>query len=671
MSFPYKQIGVSAAWVVSVLAIAGGLLWWERGPDAYPAPHPQDEAEIETAVLERDFSMGRTNVQFTSTYPDNVSQVIASNTWSNLVINSSIQIGGTNYLRSADGTLTNHFPKDFVPSLADDGYGDYTGTVASMTFYYNAGWFDLSELATGDTTNWTTYQFTLWDSVVGNPVAYDQNGQIAVDPVVAGVLSVSLESGTKTNHTWVYPVYEYITNSLAHADTNTIGYFSNAANQYANAIRSAIDNTGPSWASYPRSWLLPDPVFMTTGLWDGEFGSWDSEVLDEGRPYWSGAWHFPEMAWWTNYVARDTSTFLTTTNYSTTNIVWTNFPPATNWFWQTNILWRSQLYTNTWTGNDRYGYSTYDGTFWLWTGYGRFSYDPYQFNTPEFAFERDGNRAYANGGQFGVDSSSYYWSTNLYNDFGRALSLMQWQRQGEVYGYDYLHHHCYGDPNTLVVFTATNDAITGYAESTVTNVDGGWPTNAPYLLNDGVPQIGATFGGSDWINLNGRTQLSVQVVYSIARLTFSNSTVFSITNGIWWPKLNAWSTNATNYVSASILTLSSNATSRLGSRWAVAPGCVTNSEWFPVTIDDATILVQTMGRSFASTEWERLLALAASGTNYYHSVFSVAMNHLGSPPPDMTGLPNFTTSFDSDGPVVTYRVQFSALTNYLNHIPVR
>jgi hypothetical protein len=78
----YKSIGNTAAAVLTVLATAGGLLWWQRASTAYPVPHPQDEAEIMTAVLERSYAMGRTNVQFVHTYPANVS-IIVTNVWSN------------------------------------------------------------------------------------------------------------------------------------------------------------------------------------------------------------------------------------------------------------------------------------------------------------------------------------------------------------------------------------------------------------------------------------------------------------------------------------------------------------------------------------------------------------------------------------------------------------
>ncbi len=195
-----------------------------------------------------------------------------------------------------------------------------------------------------------------------------------------------------------------------------------------------------------------------------------------------------------------------------------------------------------------------------------------------------------------------------------------------------------------------------------------------------IQQIGASFWVYEWINDGMGTQVTVQVACSVARMSFSNSTPFSMTNGIWWPKLDAWRTNSTNCVDSSIVPLAPNLTAQLTSRWVLPPASVTNSEWFPMSISDATTLAQNCGRTFMAAEWTRLLALAAASNSipYWYYNNSYAPNHdlhgsgqLSTPIPDLTSLPYYQTEFDSGGPDVTYRLQFSALTDYLNHAPVR
>ncbi len=78
MAYSYKTIGNTTAAVVSLLAV-GTLCWWQRTPGPINAPRPQDEAEIMTAVLERQYAMLRTGTKYTSTRPAYVSTVADSN----------------------------------------------------------------------------------------------------------------------------------------------------------------------------------------------------------------------------------------------------------------------------------------------------------------------------------------------------------------------------------------------------------------------------------------------------------------------------------------------------------------------------------------------------------------------------------------------------------------
>ena len=166
--------------------------------------------------------------------------------------------------------------------------------------------------------------------------------------------------------------------------TNTIGFVPAATAQFPDLVRSAIlpANTVPK-----IYWLVPNNVFFESGSWDGSYPNYttaSNKVLNA------------ETIWWTNRVTLATGEFYSTTNYSTTNIVFTNgwFVPVggsnlvfTNG-WVTNVLWSSIRYTNTTTIDVQ--------------------------SNGLFAFERD--------------RSPFAWSTSVYNDMSRALSAMQWQK---------------------------------------------------------------------------------------------------------------------------------------------------------------------------------------------------------------------------------------------------
>ena len=317
MANQYKQIGNTAVWVASLLATAGGLLWWGRAPTAFPMLRPQDEAEIMTAVLERRAAIGRP-MQFTTTYGANVSQVIVSNTYANLAFTSSIQSNGMNWAYGSNSVYS--WGTDQVVSLgANDGYGDYFGSIGGLNaLYYNSYGSQGVEAWTSDGS--VTWYNTAWPGTLPQTMdPYDSNGN-PLDPGIYGELTAAMTDGTSSEYTWVYPVYAYITNSAATVLTNTIGYYPNAAYQYANAIRTALANPGPYWTYFPPSWLLPSNTFMTTGNWNGEFGSWDGTTLD-------GSAYFEQslgVSWWTNYVAYNHGQYTTPTNWSVTTTVFTN-----------------------------------------------------------------------------------------------------------------------------------------------------------------------------------------------------------------------------------------------------------------------------------------------------------------------------------------------------------
>ena len=366
--YDYKSIGNTAAKVVSVLAVAGGLLWWQRGATYYPVPHPQDEAELMAACIERTMAItANTNFCFTKTYTATVSKTITGTNYLSLQIASSIQSNGMNWAYGPDQVVYS-WPIGKAASLDNVGDNSYQGMLGILTVYYY-GANDLSGnvfvlLSSSDySAEWDNYGEYYTPNPL--PAILSDGGSGCAPPL----LTASSVSGTKSNFTFALLVYSYVTNAAAHTDTNTIGMFPNATYQYPTTIRNALSPSGG------RYWVLPPSFYMTTGNDPGYLTNFPTTHLDSAPN------------WWTNYVTAAQGTFLTTINYSLTNAVYTNYPPATNWVWQTNILWHSQLLINPTTAD-------VDG--------GKL-----------FAFERD--------------QTPLYWSTNAYNDLARPLSLMQWQ----------------------------------------------------------------------------------------------------------------------------------------------------------------------------------------------------------------------------------------------------
>jgi len=126
--YDYKTIGSLAAKVVSVLAVAGGVLWWQRTPAPVDIPRPQDEAEIMHACLEREYAMGMTTSMFVKTNAANVSQIIITNVWSN-------NIGGTWYTDPAHTGTTFNVYSNLTNSAAHTDTNTI-GVFPNATFQY-------------------------------------------------------------------------------------------------------------------------------------------------------------------------------------------------------------------------------------------------------------------------------------------------------------------------------------------------------------------------------------------------------------------------------------------------------------------------------------------------------------------------------------------------------
>jgi hypothetical protein len=358
--YDYKSIGTTAAKVVSALAVAGGVLWWSRTPAPVDIPRPQDEAEIMHAILERHYAMGRTNTAFTKAYAANVSLVMTSGVPADaFAVTSSLTTnwGGTNYYIVRGETLycawTNG-TRLVMPFLGGYGTAVLTNVIASengddLSANY-AGWL------------FSSYgEFTTWYIAPAYTVANVYTG-ITYDVPDGGVITL-----TRIPRTDLL----YLTNSPAHTDTNTIGFFPNASYRYPQSIRDALAGHPGEYADPSIDWITPSNTFMTTGTWDGDFSGATNTAIQLLKN---------DAFCWTNYVTLSNGVLHVTTNSAITNVITTDLP------WQTNVTCTSQLYTVTSTNA-------------VW-------------DRKLFAFERD--------------QTGLYWSTNTYNDMARALSLMQW-----------------------------------------------------------------------------------------------------------------------------------------------------------------------------------------------------------------------------------------------------
>ena len=547
MSSNYKSIGNTAAAVLTVLATAGGLLWWQRASTAHPVPHPQDEAEIMTAILERTTAIGRP-MQFTTTYGANVSQVL-----SNQVV----------------GSVTN---------------------------------------------------------------------------------TITL----------------YITNSPAHTDTNTIGYYPNAAYQYPSAIRSAIGN---NWGCH---WIVPSNTFFATGNWDGM--PTGHGVINQRHGMCDNSSMFLEddSNWWTNFVTCATGTFLTTSNYFCPQIVVTNVVGGVTTV--SVITGDTNLLISTWINTGPVWYPEESG---YWSNN---STTPCTFSTRQFT------NAVTNGVDTGKlfaferDRKAQYWSTNAYNDMSRALSLMQWQvQEGGNPQLTELYDSPFNSHETNIVLLQFFQDSSGPFTAIYTNDFEYLNHNAdfyafPYpkqhlwteafsltILGEDSPGM-ANFQTDEGGSGSGQ-YLCLSIVFSFQQLHFTNSTPFFYTNCVWWPMLNYralpplgnpyWygSTNVNSTIDE-MVQINSRNKYRLFPDFVLPPHSSTNSPFLPLDPDITTADFISRGNAFMSAEWTRLSAGGAGSA-------------------DESMLPQWGIVMDDYGPIVTYRVLFQTLTNYLNHAPMR
>ena len=653
MAYDYKSIGVSAAKVVSILAVAG-LLWWQRPNDKYP--RPQDEAELMTALIERTWAQGDTNYAFIITIPENTYLVAYTNGYSNLVINSTIHTNGSNVLRSANRKMEVIFPIDYAPALTYVDPGMWIGDIGGMTLFYQpeALYWSLAGLSEGDpvTYTWWYYEGVEWAPHPmpwqANPYAVDADGNpITIYAAYCGSAELSIKAGTREDHNMSSALYRTMTNAPAQITTNLIGRFPNAAKKYADDIRAAIiprtgiayhhygDNNNP----YYRYWLVPSNTYFETGEWNG---TWDEMPTSDLNS---------DTQWWTQRVTGCVARWPESSNTVHQIPVWTNGVYGLTdpqWYLETTYTMTNNWYTTNYNS-------------WLGLPIPRY-YGYYYIQPRRFAFERDSSKNARTYDSY----SKLYWSTNTYNDMGRCLSLMQWQLNiNDKCTWEGSYNECYvwrdyvwiGDPPVQTVRT---------------RIFGCDPTVQPRM--PAVQEI--------WV---GYCALMPAITFAhltlqTTRLTMTNDTPFTMTNVTLWAYKNAGNDGYTmtyeNPVPQAAQDFIRDNPTNTWPRWIklldhtnIPPWKSVQSTWLPKSPYDLSNYVETVGLPWVEDVWARNIAGEFGGwtvdwePGYYDSTTTRRESTL----PYFT-LPMFEQWQLSSA---TYRSQFGALTNYFNHLPMR
>ena len=466
-----------------MLAIAGGLTWWQRSVTPVDIPHPQDEAEIMTAVLERAYAMGRTNTQFTTAYAAHV---------------LSTQAGGTN------------------------------------------------------------------------------------------------------------PYTVYTTNSPAHTDTNTVGYWPNATYQYPDAIRSAITPTANTF------WIVPQTNYTQYGDASITWTQYPTKYLNS------------DTNWWTSFVTFPTGTYTTTTNYTLGD--------------GTHV---SHIYTNNTSVNVMAGNL--------------------------FAFERDKN--------------SLDWYMNAYNDMARALALMQWQLD--------INNKAKAIPS--IVYTANYI----YNSSGMSLVNDGWSS---WFDHEGY---GLTFSGYLYNNATYYTNnptITMQFQIAFKPCVISNTTPFDLSNmtvltaplswtyadhgpttngvnAIYWimPTNYSIGYGGLHYVSAATI-----ATMPSGSTTSIVMGAISTNDAASIVAAEASAVLPGIWSAVNPdhASWvptSSPYSLSPGTTNILRIDSMYGTNLPPIPLPSLTSAyyETYNISRPNANIACAYKVNFQAITNYLNHTPIR
>jgi hypothetical protein len=616
------------------LLAVGTLCWWQRTAGPLNAPRPQDEAELMTACLERHYAMGRTTTNFTITRAENVSTVADSNA-----------PGGFRYVTNAAAfTLTNtigffpnatfQYPQSIRDALAD-GVGAY-GTANARKWllpsntYWQAGTRDwtwtggmLSSLLTTE-TNWWTNLVTL-------------STKTELSTIYSNIVDSNVVTGVSTGYV--------VTSTLEDSD-----------HYYVKDRYDAIDVMWPKGTVFPPAGGGGTLRFIIPA-----HDSYDSMTVSElsvPTHRWAGSsadgW-FGRSA--TVPIGTMPVTLTPVTGYGSGNItllygVFTNYATT-----RQSILVTTQTAFNAWP-------------------------------TKSFAFERD--------------AKPYTWSTNAYNDMARALSMMQWQ--GNEAQYTATRRQA-----TISIFSAYEVDVNNtdvesqppgctfpsgwvLAYSTETNYCNAYKarimsisTNTTSLAPRMVVSIGELTPdsmvqytlnpGSEWddslISYSGQTNWlcfsqTITLDFVSGNVSTTNATAFVWTNGAFF--LDGYvitNASAVNRAMGVFNGWTNGPAALLPNPWRAEPGSGVASGQlceYPLT-----------GSGGDEAEWQAMLAAALTmSSNIWdncggvipYSGYSIT-NHSYS-----HTLPYYELSAAPSNRCA-YRVQFTALTNYLDHAPAR
>lgn len=252
-----------------------------------------------------------------------------------------------------------------------------------------------------------------------------------------------------------------------------------------------------------------------------------------------------------------------------------------------------------------------------------------------FAFERD--------------AKPYTWSTNAYNDLARALSSMQWQRRNTFAECVFLY------------------VVGSKGPSDTDPVASGNNISPIYFDPDNHNAISAFAEGGYW---SGSWKLHLCAV--VHRSTFSNDTPFALSD-LQFDDLFATNTAYTRDISTDAAPGCKGLPSGEGSPavsfsnnvFTLLPGQVATSRWATASQWSGSSIEEIVGKMCdTATNWINFCIDRGDTPDYYGASYNMWSNAT-----DNAQIPQF--GVPSIRPSVTYRVQFSALTNYLDHAPAR
>jgi len=433
-------------------------------------------------------------------------------------------------------------------------------------------------------------------------------------------------------------------------------------------------------------WVVPTNTYTTTGSWN-PIDATANNYLDT------------DPTWWTNWVTLATSSMVVTVSYSnevTTNIIsvvtsyavtstdtdggyyviWSTFFGTYLDYWEMGQLfegtggtfpefyvgdlyfqsastnWVASAYYGQWESattnlpetlnlvadyGPPYGLTTSIGVDYggITTNYQIIVHAIYTTNWVTYNPWTDGEKF-----AFERLATPYWWSTNSYNDLARPLSLMQWQRRVSSAEYRACTKHGGYDLVGSNVFGGTVE------NRYLSDSFSAWPI-AAYM--EQVPPF---------------YDIRLLVVFSFSCVQYSvlNDTAFTWTDCAWYPYdpvetntfTSAWTGNTSvcNY-DQSTFTLAPGQVKT--SNW-VTSGLFTNitTDWIDVDNEANRIVV----------DWCEFI-VARDGT----TAPGIPGYQMWSNATDNLRVPMF--AIKSTAPSLIYRVQFTALTNYLDHAPAR